>query len=184
MSLTAQEERVLRWPSPAIARRPLIVHNEKMIEPPDDSVGSRAVHVHAGRAQVRDVPEKARPYKWKPGQSGNPSGRGGLYHECRRLASEASPLAMRRLIELMDAEDERVAYMACVAVLDRAGVKPMEYDPLEQEKALASIPLEQKKARLAELMGRAQALLEGWTASQATTLRGDDPAEEFNRESG
>ena len=68
---------------------------------------------------------------WQPGQSGNPTGRGGLYLECRRLAAEASPDAMRRLIELMDAEDERVAYMATVAVLDRSGVKPMDYDPAQ-----------------------------------------------------
>src|SRR5215472_8159755 len=66
---------------------------------------------------------------WQPGQSGNPSGHRGTYHECRRLAAEASPEAMGRLIELMDAEDERVAYMATVAVLDRSGVKPIDYDP-------------------------------------------------------
>jgi hypothetical protein len=80
---------------------------------------------------VRDVPEAARPYKWKPGQSGNPTGRGALYHECRRLAAEASLDAMRRLITLMDAADERVSYMATVAILDRAGVKPMDYDPAQ-----------------------------------------------------
>jgi len=80
---------------------------------------------------VRDVPEAARPYKWKPGESGNPTGRGGLYLECRRLAAEASPQAMRRLIELTEAEDERVSYMATVAVLDRSGVKPIDYDPAQ-----------------------------------------------------
>ena len=68
---------------------------------------------------------------WQPGVSGNPTGRGGLYLECRRLAAEASPEAMRRLIELMEAEDERVSYMATVAVLDRSGVKPIDYDPAQ-----------------------------------------------------
>jgi hypothetical protein len=68
---------------------------------------------------------------WQPGQSGNPTGRGGLYAECRRLAAEASPDAMRRLIELMHAEDERVSLLATTAVLDRAGVKPMDYDPAQ-----------------------------------------------------
>jgi hypothetical protein len=111
------------------------------------------INVPPGRAQVRDVPENARPYKWKPGQSGNPAGRSGLYGECRRLAAEASPTAMKRLIELMDAQDERVAYMAAVAVLDRAGVKPREFDPREEEKALSRVPLEERKARLRELMG-------------------------------
>jgi hypothetical protein len=68
---------------------------------------------------------------WQPGQSGNPTGRGGLYLECRRLAAEASPDAMRRLIALMDAEDERVSYMATVAILDRSGVGPIDYDPAQ-----------------------------------------------------
>jgi hypothetical protein len=68
---------------------------------------------------------------WPPGVSGNPTGRGGLYLECRRLAAEASPQAMRRLIELMEAEDERVSYIATVAVLDRSGVKPIDYDPAQ-----------------------------------------------------
>jgi hypothetical protein len=148
--------------------RPSMVHNEKMSEPPDPSVGSRAVHVHSGRVQVPDVPESARPFKWKPGQSGNPSGRGGLYHECRKLAAEASPTAMRRLIELMDAVDERVAYMAATAILDRSGVKPMVHDPREEERALSAIPLKVRKARLAELVVRAQSLLAGSATSQRT----------------
>src|SRR5262249_24224994 len=80
-----------------------------------------SINLVPGRAHVRDMPEAARPYKWKPGQSGNPTGRGRLYLECRRLAAEASPDAMRRLITLMDSVDERVSYMATVAVLDRSG---------------------------------------------------------------
>jgi len=40
---------------------------------------------------------------------------------------------MRRLIELMNAEDERVSYMATTAVLDRSGVKPIDYDPAEDQ---------------------------------------------------
>ena len=70
---------------------------------------------------------------WQPGVSGNPTGRGGLYLECRRLAAEASPQAMRRLIELMNAEDERVSYMVTTAVLDRSGVKPIDYDPAQDQ---------------------------------------------------
>ena len=69
----------------------------------------------------------------QPGVSGNPTGRSGLYLECRRLAAEASPEAMGRLIELMHAEDERVSYMATVAVLDRSGVKPIDYDPAQDQ---------------------------------------------------
>jgi hypothetical protein len=90
------------------------------------SVPARARARGAGRLHP-----SMRDRMWQPGVSGNPSGRGGAYHECRRLAAEASPEAMRRLIELMAAEDERVSYMATVAVLDRSGVKPIDYDPAQ-----------------------------------------------------
>jgi hypothetical protein len=98
---------------------------------------------------------------WQPGQSGNPTGRGGLYLECRRLAAEASPDAMRRLIELMDAEDERVSYMATTAVLDRSGVKPINYDPAHDQPQLNWDPgaltvqeREQLKAMLEKMVKR------------------------------
>lgn len=130
-----------------------------MSESPNALPCSGEPHVRPGRVQVRDVPENARPYKWRPGVSGNPSGRSGLYGECRRLAAEASPEAMRKLIKLMDAEDQRVAYMATVAVLDRAGVKPKEFDSSEEQRALSRLPLEERKARLRELMGLADKLL-------------------------
>jgi hypothetical protein len=65
------------------------------------------------------------------GAIGQPNRSRRLYLECRRLAAEASPDAMRKLIELMDAVDERVAHTATVAVLDRSGVKPSDYDPAQ-----------------------------------------------------
>ena len=134
------------------------------------------INVPTGLEQVRDVPERARPYKWKPGQSGNPTGRGRLYQECRRLAAEASPTAMRKLIKLMDAEDERVAYMATVAVLDRAGVKPIDFDPNEAANALNGMSIAERKARLAELITRAQALISAPnTIQEASAAPSDEP---------
>ena len=56
---------------------------------------------------------------WQPGQSGNPSGNSGEYGVAIKLAQRAAPKAMRRLIELMDSEDERVAPVACNSILDR-----------------------------------------------------------------
>jgi hypothetical protein len=98
---------------------------------------------------------------WQPGVSGNPTGRGGLYLECRRLAAEASPQAMRRLIELMEAADERVSYMATVAVLDRSGVKPIDYDPTQDQVqpswdpgALTDEERENLKALLVKMIGK------------------------------
>ena len=120
------------------------------------------INLLPGRAQARrEMPEAARPHQWRPGQSGNPTGRGGLYLECRRLAAEASPGAMGRLIELMHAEDERVAYMATVAVLDRSGVKPMDYDPAQDVTpptwdpgALTHEERENLKALLVKMIGK------------------------------
>ena len=61
------------------------------------------------------------------GVSGNPGGKGSAYHEALRLARAAAPEAMRRLIELMQDQDGRVAAVACQAVLDRAlGKVPSE----------------------------------------------------------
>src|SRR5690242_4475522 len=63
---------------------------------------------------------------WKPGQSGNPGGRTVEYKECVRMAKEASPRAMQRLIELMESPDERVAIMAADKIMERAWGKPKE----------------------------------------------------------
>ena len=41
-----------------------------------------------------------------------------------KLARQAAPRAVQRLIELMDSEDERVAAVACNSILDRALGKP------------------------------------------------------------
>ena len=48
-----------------------------------------------------------------------------------RLARQAAPYAGHRLIALMDSEDERVAAVACNAILDRAFGKP---GPAKEEK--------------------------------------------------
>ena len=70
---------------------------------------------------------------WKPGQSGNPSGYSGLYGETVRLAREASPTAIRRMIELTQSADERVATVAINSILDRAWGKPREAKPEEEQ---------------------------------------------------
>lgn len=65
--------------------------------------------------------------QWKPGQSGNPNGnRGSAYGEVVRIARRFSETAIMRLVELMQSEDERVAFMASQAILDRAIGKPKE----------------------------------------------------------
>src|SRR5712671_2057715 len=63
------------------------------------------------------------------GKSGNPGGRTKQFAQCQRLCREASPDAARRLIELIQSEDERVALMAAEKVFERAWGRPKDYDP-------------------------------------------------------
>jgi hypothetical protein len=79
-----------------------------------------------GAASRRALPPALRAHCWRPGQSGNPGGLSGAYGEAMRLAQQAAPDAVRRLIELMESDDERVAAVACNAILDRAFGKPRE----------------------------------------------------------
>jgi hypothetical protein len=81
------------------------------------------------RAPARALPPAMEARKWQKGQSGNPSGKGGLYHEVQRLARDASPEAMKKMIALMDCDDPRVAYMAPNTVMERAWGRAREYDP-------------------------------------------------------
>ena len=54
------------------------------------------------------------------------------YYESRQLARIASPRMMQGLIEDADnAEDERVRSVCRLAVLDRAGIRPTDFDPEE-----------------------------------------------------
>ena len=63
------------------------------------------------------------------GKSGNPGGRTKQFTQCQRLCREASPDAARRLIELIQSEDERVALMVADKVFERAWGKAKDYDP-------------------------------------------------------
>jgi hypothetical protein len=99
--------------------------------------------------------------RWRPGQSGNPSGHSGEYGQAVRLARQAAPHAILRLIALMDSEDERVAAVACNSVLDRAFGKPglvmEEKDSIEQR--IAAMTREQRLARMHELLAPMRAYL-------------------------
>jgi hypothetical protein len=73
--------------------------------------------------------------RWKKGQSGNPSGLSGQYGEAVSLAQQAAPDAVRRLIQLMGSDDERVALVASNSILDRALGKPREQPQPSASKA-------------------------------------------------
>jgi len=56
---------------------------------------------------------------WKPGQSGNPTGRSQAWHDFALLARSHSPEALAKCIELMNCGDHRVELMACIHIMDR-----------------------------------------------------------------
>ncbi len=62
--------------------------------------------------------------RFVPGQSGNPQGRPGLDPEVKEILSAAAPDAARKLVELSQSNDERVATVASQAILDRLYGKP------------------------------------------------------------
>jgi hypothetical protein len=67
----------------------------------------------------------------RPGESGNPSGLSGRYGEVVRLARQASPEAMRAMIEIMRNPDEetRARIVAIEGILNRAFGRPREMQP-------------------------------------------------------
>jgi hypothetical protein len=95
------------------------------------------------------LPPALRARQWAPGQSGNPSGQGGLFREVQRLAREASPGAVQRLIELAQLDrvddegkllpltsdaDQRVVMVASSTLIERGFGKPRDdYDPKAEE---------------------------------------------------
>ena len=64
--------------------------------------------------------------RWQPGQSGNPGGLPPIIRGVRLLAAQRAPRAIHRLSELVESTDDRIALAAAVALLDRAGVTPLE----------------------------------------------------------
>ena len=106
---------------------------------------------------------------WKPGQSGNPTGHSGEYGTAIKLAQRAAPQAIRRLIKLMDSEDERVAAVACNSILDRAFGKPKVAEE-EKDDLVARVQAmtpEERVRRAQELLERAERYVPAFEAALA-----------------
>jgi hypothetical protein len=112
-------------------------------------------------APKRMLPPALAANRWRPGQSGNPSGHSGEYGEAMRLARQAAPHAVRRLIELAEIDqvddqgnltalsaeaDRRVVMVAANALIERAFGRPREYDPAKDSEG----PLHRLKAQAAQ----------------------------------
>jgi hypothetical protein len=113
---------------------------------------------------------------WRPGQSGNPSGLSGEYGVAVRLARQHSARAVERLVELMGSTDERVATVACQAVLDRAFGKPRamaEKQPSVEDEIMAMSPAE-RRAQLRALTEKALRVLAEDSYGPMTAIEVED----------
>ena len=125
-------------------------------------------------APKRTLPPALAANRWRPGQSGNPSGLSGEYGEAVRIARSYAAAAMRRLAELaalnqLDGEgnlvplselpdaDRRVIAVAANSILDRALGKPKDRSDGGPQ-SLARMPVEDQKRRVLELLAYAATL--------------------------
>jgi hypothetical protein len=63
---------------------------------------------------------------FKPGASGNPSGRPKIPDDIKKILKLQAPNALQKLLTLMESNDERIALTAANCVLDRAWGKPAQ----------------------------------------------------------
>ena len=104
-------------------------------------------------------------FRWPKGVSGNPGGQAAIYHQCRKLARDASLDMMRGLIDLAkNAEDERVRSVCLIAALDRAGVRPIDKPETEPEQRPAFEPRAYNPADLAVIEQALRLMLAGGSA--------------------
>ncbi len=89
---------------------------------------------------------------WQPGHSGNPTGQNlAIYRKVRQLAATVSVEAIERLIDLMrNGRDERVVYMAVMALLERGVGKVKDHSADDQ--AVSRIDLTKLSLADQELM--------------------------------
>jgi len=92
------------------------------------------------KTSVPPVQTKKRPpHLWKPGQSGNPSGRIAFPHELRLAFQAWCPEALEHLVKFMRGKDGKLALRAAEVILSRG------YGP-------PSIPLEEDLKQTGEML--------------------------------
>jgi len=81
------------------------------------------------------------------GESGNPKGRPKVPWSIKQLAKDNSERALRKIIELIDSKDEKVALMASIHVLDRGYGKPEQRVDADIVHRFAEVPQVMEKAQ-------------------------------------
>src|SRR5208282_3347381 len=131
-------------------------------------------------APKRVLPPALAANRWRPGQSGNPSGHSGSYGEAMKIARSYAPAAMHRLAELAElnqldtegnlvplsdlpAADRRVIAVAANSILDRAfgKPKPAEAEKDDMDARIASMSSEERIAEVTRLLPTSN----GWLGS-------------------
>jgi len=104
---------------------------------------SKPLSTPNGSPRKKPLPAALAANLWKPGQSGNPGGKGGTYCEMMRLARQFTPRATQILVDIASdpGEEARSRIVAIGMLYDRAWGKPKDYDPAmdKEEIRLASI---------------------------------------------
>jgi hypothetical protein len=96
---------------------------------------SKPLSTPNGSPRKKPLPAALAANVWKPGQSGNPGGKGGSFYAMMRLARQFSPEATQILIDIArdPSEESRNKIVAIGMLYDRAWGKVREYDPSEDK---------------------------------------------------
>ena len=103
-----------------------------------DNTGCRDIDMDApGQKKKKHDTSHLKQYQWKPGQSGNPSGKVKTPDEVKQKLRDALGEAVDRLIELSkNADKDSVKYQATQDLIDRVLGKPTQPLDIDQTNAV------------------------------------------------
>jgi hypothetical protein len=141
----------------------------------DDRMNGKLPPTRDARGRALVLPAAMREKSWKPGQSGNPSGRNGLYGEMLRRAREFTPEATDYLISIArDLNEETRNRIVAISLLyERAWGKAQPMVNEAEPDALKNMSPEQRLQRVNELLSYAATLQVPGAPVEAETNEGD-----------